>query len=52
MNPCMLQTLENYWEEVRQHPFPPTNVWKMHLDGARSRHCVGDGVVLISHAGE
>ena len=44
--------LENYWEEPRQHPFPPSQVWKMHFDGAKSRHGARAGIVLVSPSGE
>ena len=44
--------LANYWEEARAHPFPPSNIWKMHFDGAKSRHGAGVGIVLILPAGE
>ena len=44
--------MEKYWEEPRQHPFPPSQVWKMHFDGAKSRHGAGAGIVLISPSGE
>ena len=44
--------MENYWEYPRWHPFPPNQVWKMHFDGAKSRHGVGAGIVLISPSGE
>ena len=43
--------MEKYWEEPRQHPFPPSQVWKMHFDGAKSRHGVGARIVLISLSG-
>ena len=42
----------NYWEEARPHPFPSSNIWKICLYGARSRHGAGVGIVLISPAGE
>ena len=44
--------LANFWEEARPHPFPPSNIWKMRFDDAKSRHGVGDGIVLISPKGE
>ena len=44
--------LANYWEEARPHPFPPSNIWKMHFDDANSRHGAGAGIVLISLARE
>ena len=44
--------MENYWEEPRQHPFPTSQVWKIHFDGAKSRHGVGAGIILISPSGE
>ena len=40
--------LANYWDEARSHPFPPSNIWKMHFDGAKSRHGVGAGIVPIA----
>ena len=40
--------LVNYWEEARPHPFPSSNIWKLCLYGARSRHGAGVGIVLIS----
>ena len=40
--------LANYWEEARPHPFPPSNIWKMRFDGAKSRHGVGASIVHIS----
>ena len=42
----------NYWEEVRQHPFPPHKICKMYFDGARYRHGAGEGLVLTSPVGE
>ena len=44
--------MANYWEETQQHPFPPRQVWKMHFDGAKSRHGVGAGIILISPSRE
>ena len=44
--------MANYWEEPQQHTFPPSQVWKMHFDGAKSRHGAGAGIVLISLFGE
>ena len=44
--------LANFWEEARPHPFPPSNIWKMHFDDANSSHGAGAGIVLISLARE
>ena len=40
--------LENYWEEARPHPFPPSDICQMRFDGTKSRHGVEAGVILIS----
>ena len=40
--------LENYWEEARPHHFPPSNIWKMHFDGTKSRHGVAYVIILVS----
>ena len=44
--------LANYWEEARPHPFPPSNIWKMYFDGAKSRHGSRAGIILVSPVGE
>ena len=44
--------LANYWEDIRHHPFPINQIWKIRFDGAKSRYGLGAGVVLTSPTGE